>query len=217
MVKKRKIFGKKVKKLRKRGLIPAHIFGKGIKSLHISVGEKDFLALLNKLGETRLLDLIVEKQKPRTVLISQIQRHPITDQILHIDFHQVTLTEKVRAEIPIEIQGTSPAVEEKKGVLLTIRDKIEVESLPTDLPEAIPLDISSLKEVDDALRVKDIKIDKKITLLADPEEILVKIGPLLTAEMKEEAKAEEEERKEEEKAEGEVKKEEGSIKGKESS
>lgn len=207
-VRKRKIFGKKVKKLRKKGLIPAHIFGRKIKSLHISVAEKDFLPVFEEVGETGLLDLVVEKGKARTVLISQVQRHPITEQILHIDFHQVDLKEKVKAEIPIEIKGTAPAVEEKKGVLLTILDKIEVEALPTDLPETIPVDVSSLKEVDDAITVGDVKIGKKVTLLADPEEVLVKIGPLVTAEMKEEIKAEEEAKAEAEKAKEEEKKEE---------
>lgn len=189
---KRKIFGKKVKKLRKEGLIPAHIFGKGIKSVHISVDGKSFLPIFEEIGETGLLDLVVGKQKPRTVLISQVQRHPVTDKILHIDFHQVTLTEKVKTEIPIEIVGESPAVEEKKGVLLTVLDEVEVEALPADLPESLPVDISNLAEVNDAVKVGDLKVSKKVTILANPEEILVKIGPLVTAEMKEEIKAEEE-------------------------
>ena len=187
---KRKVFGKKVKKLRKEGLIPAHVYGKGVKSIHISVDGKTFLPVFEEVGETGLVDLVVDKQKPRTVLISQVQRHPVTDQPLHVDLHQVALTEKVKAEIPIEIVGKSPAVEEKKGVLLTILGKVEVEALPADLPENIPVHISNLAEVDNVVKVADLKVGKKISVLTNPEEILVKIGPLVTAEVEEEIKAE---------------------------
>lgn len=192
VVQKRKVFGKKVKKLRKEGLIPAHVYGKGIKSVHISVDGKTFLPLFEKVGETGLLDLVIDRQKPRTVLVSQVQHQPVTEQALHIDFHQVALTEKVKAEIPIEIVSQSPAVEEKKGVLLIILDKVEVEALPADLPENLPVDISKLAEVDNVVKVGDLKVGKKISVLTSSEEILVKIGPLVTAEMAEEIKAEEE-------------------------
>lgn len=189
--KKRKILGRKVKKLRKEGLIPAHVYGKGLKSVHVSVDGKSFLPVFEEAGETGLLDLVVDNQKPRTVLISQVQRHPLTSEVLHIDFHQVSLTEKVTAEIPIEVVGRSPAVEDKKGILLTILGEVEVEALPTDLPENIKVDASALKEVDDAVKVSDAKVGDKVKILAGPEEILVKIGPLVTAEAEEEIKAEE--------------------------
>lgn len=188
---KRKVFGKKVKTLRKEDLIPAHVFGKGIKSAHISVDGKTFLPIFEEVGETGLVDLVVDNQQPRTVLVSQVQRHPVTDQPLHIDFHQVALTEKVKAEIPIEVVGKSPAVEEKKGVLLTTLGEVEIEALPADLPENIPVDISNLAEVDNAIKVADLKVSKKISVLTNPEEILVKIEPLVTAKMEEEIKAEE--------------------------
>lgn len=190
---KRTIFGKKVKKLRREGLIPAHIYGKKIKSVHISVDGKTFLPVFEKVGETGLLDLAIDKQKPKTVLISQVQHHPITNELLHIDFHQVTLTEKIKAEIPIEVIGESPAVEEKKGILLTVLDEVEVEALPVDLPEKFSVDISSLIDVNDAVKAGDIKVGKKISVLTNPEEILVKIGALITKKAEEEIEVEKEE------------------------
>lgn len=189
---KREVLGRKVKKLRKEGLIPAHVYGKGVKSVHLCVEGKTFLSVFKETGETGLVDLVVGREKPRVVLISQTQRHPLTGETLHVDFHQVTLTEKVTAEIPVEIVGESPAVNEKRGVLLTILDAVEVEALPTDLPERIKIDASGLKEVGDAVKVGEAKVGDKVKILADAEEILIKIGPLVTKEAEEEIKAEEE-------------------------
>jgi large subunit ribosomal protein L25 len=189
----REILGKKVKKLRQEGLTPAHIYGKDIKPIDISVDGKAFLTIFRDVGETGLIDLVVDKQKPRTVLVDDLQLHPVSGELLHIDFHQVTLTEKVKAEVPIEIVGEAPAVSEKKGVLLIILDTLEVEALPTDLPETLKIDVSCLSEVNEAIKVSDLVIDKKkIEVLAGSDETLVKIGPLITAEMEEELRAEKE-------------------------
>jgi large subunit ribosomal protein L25 len=192
-VSSREILGKKVKKLRQEGLTPAHIYGKDIKPINISVDSKAFSTIFRDVGETGLIDLVFGQQKPRPVLVDALQLHPVSGEPLHIDFHQVALTEKVKAEVPIEIVGEAPAVAEKKGVLLTILDTLEVEALPPDLPEALKVDVSRLSEVNETLKVSDLVInEKKIEVLAGPDEILVKIGPLITAEMEEELRAEKE-------------------------
>lgn len=188
----RKILGKKTKELRKKGLVPAHIYGKGTDTLSVSVDKKTFLKVFEDVGETGLIDLMVDQQNPRPVLVDDFQLDSVSGELLHIDFHQVVLTEKVRAKIPIEIMGEAPAVSEKRGVLLTILDSIEVEALPTDLPEALKVDVSRLSEVDAVVKVSDLQINKEeIEVLADSNEILVKIGPLITTEMAEEIKTEE--------------------------
>lgn len=209
--KPREILGRKVKTLRKEGLVPAHVFGHNVKTIHVSVAENDFEEILAEAGETTIVNLKTDGQK-RPVLIRGVQTHPVTDKILHVDFYQVSLKEKVKVEVPLEIVGESGAVEKKLGVLLTPVLELEVEALPQDLPEKIEVDITGLENVGDAIHAKDLKVDKaKIELLADPELVVTNIGELVTREAEEILAEEEAERAEavaEEAAEEEVAEEE---------
>lgn len=180
---KRTILGRKVKKLRAEGFIPAHIFGHKIKTAHVQVKLADFSKVYEQAGETGIVDLAVDGSK-KPVLIRNVQIHPVTDQPLHIDFYQVNLTEKVKVYVPIEVTGEAPAVEKKIGLLLTPVSEIEVEALPADIPEKIEVDIIKLENVGDEKKVKDLAVDRsKIEILADPELVVVQIGELVTKEM----------------------------------
>lgn len=181
----RTILGKKVKSLRQQGFVPAHVFGNKTQTLHIQVKGNDFLKVFEKVGETGIIALDVDGQK-KPVLVKDRQLHPATDDLLHIDFYQVNLQEKVKVNVPVEIVGESPAVEKKVGLLLTPVAELEVEALPGDLPEAIEVDISNLNEIGDQIKVQDLKVDRtKIEILADPEQIVADIGELVTKEMEE--------------------------------
>jgi large subunit ribosomal protein L25 len=169
---KREDFGRKVKRLRKEGLIPANIFGKKIKSHALTVNAKEFDEVFKKAGETQLIDI-----DGKSVLISNIQIDPVTGNYLHIDFRQVDLTEKISAKVPVEVEGESPAEKQNLGTVVQQISEIEVEALPTDLPEKIIIDASTLIEVDQAIYVKDLKVDKKVTILTDLESIVVKVEP----------------------------------------
>jgi large subunit ribosomal protein L25 len=176
-VQKRKIIGRKVKSLRREGIIPANIYGKEVKSLAIQVPAKEFDQVYKLSGETGIIDLQVDKDaKARSVLVNQIHHHPVTDQCLHVDFHQIDLTKKISVNIPLELTGTAPAVN-KGGVLLQLIDEIEVEALPTNLPDKFELDISKLEEIGQSISLKDIKIDlKKVKFTTENlEELIVKI------------------------------------------
>lgn len=174
---KREVQGRKVKNLRASGLAPANIFGKGLESIAIQVKNEDFEAAYSKAGETSLIDLQVEG-KGHPVLISNVQVHPVTSQILHVDFRQVDLKEKITAAVPVEVTGESPAEKSGIGTLVTQLDEIEFEALPTDFPESIQVDISGLSEVDQAIHVKDLSYDKaKLTPQIDEEQIVVKVEP----------------------------------------
>ncbi|MBL7159492.1 50S ribosomal protein L25 [Candidatus Microgenomates bacterium] len=190
-VEKRKTLGRKIKKLRREGILPANIYGKKVKSQAVQVGLKEFEKIYADAGETSIIDLIVEAGKTRSVLIHNVQIHPVTDQFLHADFRQVVLTEKVKADIPVEIVSESPAVKEKKGILLTILDEIEIEALPADLLDKIEVDVSQLTEVNQEIKVSDLKLAKKVDFLTDSNSIICKIGPLVTKEAEELAKEEE--------------------------
>lgn len=169
---KRELFGRKVNRLRRLGQIPANIFGHKVKSEGITIDAKEFSEVFKKAGETQIIDL---NGKP--VLVSNLQTDPISGLIIHIDFRQVSLTEKITANIPVEIEGESPAEKQNVGVALQQIHEIEVEALPNDLPEKIIVDISSLTEVDQAIYVKDLKIDKKVEVKTDMESIVVKVEP----------------------------------------
>ena len=176
--KSRKTLGRKVKKLRREGLLPANLYGKKIKSQALELPAAEFLKVYEQEGETGLIDLKINSQT-RPVLVHNLQIHPVTDEPLHVDFRQVSLTEKTTADVPIEIRGDAPAVEQKKGILIQLLNEVEVEALPQDLPDEILVDVSKLGEVGQAITVADLVYDKnKVKVLADPGETVVKINPL---------------------------------------
>lgn len=175
---KRKITGRKVKKLREEGKLPANIYGKGVKSTSIEVDEKDFKKVYGEAGETGIIEISIGKEM-HPVLVNNIQNDPITGNILHVDFRQVNLKEKVSAEVPVETTGESPAEKQGLGTAVQYLDEIEVEALPMDLPEVFEVDLTKLSEVDQAIFVKDMPVDKsKVEIKQDPDEIVVKVEPL---------------------------------------
>ena len=177
----REVLGRKVKQLRKSGQIPATVYGKNVKSVSIAVSGDAFAKVHKQAGETGLIELTLGKDV-RPVLINTVQLHPVTAQVLHIEFRQVDLKEKVKAHVPIELVGVAKAVTDKVGVLLTILDEVEVEALPTDLPKKIELDVSELAQVDDELKVGDLKAPSGVAIGDDGELTLVKVGALVSRE-----------------------------------
>lgn len=177
---KRTLSGRKVKVLRKQGIIPANVFGKKTKSFAVQVNAKEFEAVFEEAGETGIIELSVKngKNDQHSVLVSNVQKDPVTDNTIHIDFRQVDLKEKIEASVPIEFTGESPA--EKTGIGTVVRyvNEVGVEALPADLPEKFEVDTSSLTEVDQAVLVKDLKYDKaKVTIKDDLEKIVAKVEP----------------------------------------
>lgn len=173
----RKAEGRKVRLLRKEGVLPANIFGKKIKSLSIQVKTKEFESVFKETGETGLIELSVGKEV-RPVLVHSVQYHPVSDQLLHVDFLQVDLKEKVEAEVAVEIVGESPAEKQGIGTVVQYINEVKVEALPADLPEKFEIDASELIEVDQAVYVRDLKVDKsKVEIKSDLEEIVAKVEP----------------------------------------
>ncbi len=180
---KRLLLGRKTKSLRKQGILPGSVFGKDVTSVAISVDLKEFLKLEKEVGETGLIYLDIKEDSQRPVLIRNIQFHPVSETPLHVDFQQVNLKEAITARVPVILTGESAATISGQGILIQLLSEIEVEALPTDLPEKIELDISSLTQVDQALHVKDLKVDSKIKILTDLEEIIAKVNPLAKEEV----------------------------------
>ena len=175
---KRKILGQKVKILRKEGILPANIYGKKVKSLAVQLPLNEFEKIYKEAGETGIIEVSVDGTK-RPVLINNIQRHPVTDLPLHVDFLQVDLKEKVTADVPVDLIGESPAEKSGLGTVVQHVNEIQVEALPADLPEKFEIDLSKLTEVDQAVFVKTLAVDsKKVEIKNDAEQILVKVEPL---------------------------------------
>lgn len=215
---KRTVLGRKIKQLRKQGILPANVYGSDIKSFAVQVNTRDFEKLYDEVGETGLIALSVDGTD-HPVLVHNVSRHPLNSSALHVDFHEVNLKEKVRATVQIEFTGEAPAEKEGIGVIVPQMREIEVEALPTDLPENIVVDISELAEVDQAIKVSDLKVDRsKVELMEeDPERIVVSVAAPQKEEEPEPVAAEGEGAEGETPAEGEAPAEGGEEKSEESS
>jgi len=207
---KREIIGKKVKTLREKGLIPAVIYGHDTKPQNISLYVNEFAKTYSEAGTSSLVDLSVDSSPAVKVLTREPQLDPVKNTPIHIDFYKVRMDKKIKTEIPLEFIGTSEAVEQLDGSLVTNRDSIEVECLPTDLVPEIKIDISSLKSFEENITISDIKVPSGIEVLNDPEEVVALVEPPRSeeelAELEESAAEEEKEAIEQMEAEGGVEK-----------
>lgn len=189
-VQKRTVEGKKVRRLRQEGIIPANVFGKGLDSLSVQLPLKDFIDLYKKVHETGLVDLTVDGEK-YPILIQNVQIHPMTHTPIHADFFKVNLKEKVKATIPIIAVGEPKAVTDKIGVLLQPLSEVEVEALPADLPENIEVNVENLTAIDDSISISDLKLAESVEIMAEPTEMVFRIGELVSDEAEELAAEEE--------------------------
>jgi len=188
----RDILGKKVKHLRRQGITPVHVFGHGIESLSLQCDARELERVLGQAGQTRLINLkLAKERKPRTVVVREFDRDWRKGQLLHVDFYQVKMEEKIRVEVPVVLLGEAPALKSREHMLDHELGTFNVECLPAKIPSSIEVDISSLTELDQTIRVKDIALDKDITVLNSPDLVVAKIS-LRTVEKVEEKVVEEE-------------------------
>jgi large subunit ribosomal protein L25 len=166
---RRQIVGKQVKSLRLEGKLPAVVYGRHIDPLPISLDMREASRTLQGLSLSALIRLHVDGEE-HYVLVRDKQRDILRGSLIHVDFQAVSLTDKVRAVVRIELEGESPAVTEQGGILVSPLEQLEVESLPGDLPEVIKVDISKLLEVGDMINVKDLDLPSGVTVAYDPEE-----------------------------------------------
>src|SRR5436305_545932 len=151
-VSKREVTGKKVKKLRKEGILPANIYGKSVESLAVQLPVKEFQDMYKEVGETGLVELEIGSEK-RPVLIHNVQLDYLTQAPVHADFYQVNLKEKIKTMVPVILVGKAKAETDKLGLLMQTLNEIEVEALPTDLPEKFEIDVTNLAAVNDQITI----------------------------------------------------------------
>jgi large subunit ribosomal protein L25 len=174
---KRNVLGKKTRFMRREGTTPTHLFGHGIDSLPLQCDTAKLQRIIARAGMTRLIALEVEGDKePRSVFIREIQREPCSGGLLHVDFYQVKSTEKIRVDVPIILIGEAPAMKEKGRTLTHSLTSLSVESLPDKLPPQIEVDLSPLEEVEQAIFVRDITLSPDVTIVTDPDQMVVRVS-----------------------------------------
>lgn len=163
------------KVLRQTGLIPAVLYGHNIANQNLSVNAIDFEKALRKAGESTIIELQMEDGSKKNVLIQDVQYHYLNSQPIHVDFFEVSMTEKLTATVQIEFVGESMAVKAHGGTLVKVLSEVEVECLPADLPQNFEVDISKLATFADVITVVDIPHSEKVTIKAEPEEVIAKV------------------------------------------
>jgi large subunit ribosomal protein L25 len=155
------------------------VYGSEHPSQPITATPLELERLYQVAGHNRLFDLMIEGEKPVKVLFQEVQRHPVSHQIIHFDLNAISLKEKLQTGVPVHIVGESPIVIAKEGILTTVTDTIEVEAEPLALPENFEIDISNLTEVEDHITVGELKAPAGVEILTDPELIVVKIDAVI--------------------------------------
>ncbi|MGD8822840.1 MAG: 50S ribosomal protein L25 [Anaerolineales bacterium] len=171
---KRTVTGNQVRALRRQGLLPGIVYGRGIEPLVIQLDRQSSSKVLSAASSSTLIDLKVGKESHK-VLVREIQRDVIRGDYTHVDFLKVAMDVAISAMVPVELIGHAPAVNELGGILVAGLNEIEVEALPAELPDRIEVDLDVLKEIDDAITVGDLFLGEGVTLLTSPEEDIARV------------------------------------------
>jgi large subunit ribosomal protein L25 len=185
----RQPLGKRSRRLMREGKLPAIVYGHNTEATPVTLDRIEFQKVFVKSGRTHLVDLVLDGSRTEKVLIREIQTHPRRHGPIHVDFYQVNLQEKIEVEVPVHIVGESAPVKQGDGDILQPMHSIRVECLPTEIPEDFEVDITPLDEIGAELRVSAIKVRAGVTVLDDPEELVVKIVPKRELKVEEEIPA----------------------------
>jgi large subunit ribosomal protein L25 len=177
-VQPRTVLGKKVAALRRDGKTPGNVFGHRLESRAVEADTAVLTQLLRGMTRNAIINLSVEGEAtPRTVVIRGITRDPLSEKLLHIDFYQVSMTEKMRAEVPLVLVGTSDAVATLGGVLLQMLESISIDALPADIPAHFEVDVSAITQLEGSIHVKDLGIDtSRLTLHTDLDVVVARVA-----------------------------------------
>lgn len=164
-------------KLRKSGKLPGVLYGHKVTNANLALDAREFDKIFKKAGESTIVDLKTDDGKTHPVLIHEVQYHYLTSAPIHVDFYQVSLTDKLKAKVVLEFIDEAPAVKTLGGVLVKVLSDVEVECLPADLPHNIPVSLAGLKTLQDTLHVKDLVVPAKVKILTPADELVIKVQP----------------------------------------
>lgn len=188
VVTKREKFGKSTKALRKSGLVPAELYGRGIANQHLSVSVKEFSKVFKEAGENTIVNIVIGNER-HPVLIYGVDVDPISGEFRNADFYKVRMDEKIQTEVPLKFIGEPPAVREYGGILIKAMHEIEVEALPMNLPKEIEIDVSPLDELGKSIYVRDLKKIEGVEFLVEPETVIATVKEHVVEEEKPAAEA----------------------------
>ncbi len=167
----RTVFGRRVQALREQGIVPAVVYGHGFDAISIQVSAKDFENVYKQSGETTVVQLMVGDQK-LPVLIKDVARDAVQDNVIHVDFYKVRLDQKIKASIPLNFINEAPAVKDLSAILVKNMTELEVEGFPQDLPHAIDVDLASLTTMTSQILVSDIKVAGTLEVQAEADAVI---------------------------------------------
>ena len=187
-VTRREISGKKVRKMRRDGVIPANIYGRGIESVAVQIPFAEARIMLNEHGRNTLIAVQVSGEaEPRSVVVRDLDREPVSGAIQHIDFFEVELDRKLQADIPVRLIGEAPATQTWDGILVHDVDAVTIEALPGDLPDHFEISVEGMEELDDQLTAGDLELPSGVELVVDASTVIARIArPRLEVEEEEE-------------------------------
>ena len=185
---KREVLGKKSRFLRQQGITPAHLFGHSLESLAIQCDAAELAAVVSHAGTTRLINLnLAGDKEPKKVFVREIQKDFLSRGIIHVDFFQVRKDVKLTMEIPIVLVGDAPAMKGKGRVMTRGLHFLTIESLPEQVPPQIEVDVTVLKELEDAIHIRDLKLGEGVAIHNDPNQLVAKVSEVIV-KAEEEAK-----------------------------
>jgi large subunit ribosomal protein L25 len=175
----RELMGKKSRFLRRQGITPVHLFGYDTEPMALQCETVQLKQVLKTAGKTKLVGLTVDKhRKPRNVVVREVQKNAISGELVHVDFFQVSMEEKIKVDVPVVLVGEAPALKVKTNMIAQDLSAVEIECLPDRIPETIQVDISVLVEDDQSIQVKDLVLGEGVVALTNPAQVVVRIAPL---------------------------------------
>jgi large subunit ribosomal protein L25 len=184
---RRDVTGKAARRLRHEGRLPAVVYGHRTAASSIELDAHDFERVFARTGRTQLIDLVVDGGRAHKVLVKEVQVSPRRNTPVHVDFHQVSLRERLQVDVPIVVSGEAEPVRMGDADVLQVLHNVRVECLPNDIPEAVEVDVSGLDHVDAGVRVAELELPRGVTAVTDPEELVVKLAARRVAAAEEEA------------------------------
>lgn len=176
-VKTRDVFGRKTKKGKKEGLVPAVVYGRTEKSKSLWVKAYDLKKLFKEFGESTMIELVIDEKEKKNVIIYETQKDPLSGDFIHADFFQVKMDEEIETAVELVYIGEPPVVKEQGGILVKNLDEVTVKCLPGDLPSEIKVDLTKIKTFDDRICIKDLAISNKVKIDIESETVVVLATP----------------------------------------
>ncbi len=190
-IEKRAVTGKQVSQLRRQGLLPGVVYGHKVESYPIQMEAHNTSLMMKKITPTTLIDLDLDGTKTKAIVRDR-QIDVVTGELLHIDFLAISMTDKLKASVAIELVGEAPVLDEVPGALINqTLNELEIEALPNEMPERIEVDLSGIITAEDLITVGELKLSDKITILTNPDEVIVSVGYVAEEEEEEPAELEE--------------------------